>query len=58
MELGNSYGRTEGRVAVPRGKELHRKTNRVNYPAPFALSESELTTKKYTQSRPRPPANI
>jgi len=32
MELEGSYGRTGGRIVGPTGKELHRKTNRVNKP--------------------------
>jgi hypothetical protein len=33
-------------VGLLRGYELHRKTNRHNYPGPLRLSESELQTKK------------
>jgi hypothetical protein len=54
MELGDSYGRIGGRFASPKGIELYRKTNRVTYPGPLGLSETEPPTTEHTWTGPRP----
>jgi hypothetical protein len=56
MEFGNSYVRIGGRIVGPCGdRKLYRKMNRVSYPEPLVLSETESSTKEYTLALPAPP---
>ena len=54
MELEDSYARIGGRIAVPKGIELHRKTNKMNLPGLLGLSECEISTKEHTLAGTRP----